>query len=151
MSAQGESYDEHVLSALMRSRPIMFVFMHPSSTATLTDLVRAIGELKLDSLQDLDIVEKNLSQIQDWFDDNVAHTYGEIISQLNAIMTDGRGIVQTVHRSGARSNQVTLDIVFSVVKHSRAVERMMSQDQLVVRYGCRALGHVWHVPFTVWL
>ena len=124
---QGESYDEEVLTALMDSRPVMTLFKEPAS---LTDLVRSVGECTLPSVQKLDLVQKNLTQIQDWFDDNVSHTYGEIIGQLNAIMEAGKAIIKPPSKLAGGNRHVSLEIKFSITKHSRAVERSLTEEQL---------------------
>ena len=129
---QGESYDEEVLTALAESRNVMMLFLQPPS---LTELVCSIRDCKLlTSLQRLNLVEKNFSHIQDWFDDNVSHTTGEIISQLDAIMNKGRGLIRTVAKAGNNGEAViSLEIQFTVTKHSREVTRVMTEDQLAVR------------------
>jgi hypothetical protein len=124
---QGESYDEEVLLALMESVPVMVMFRAPES---LTALVSTIGQCQLPSLRRLNMVEKCLSQIQDWFDDNVSHTFGEVIAQLKAVMNDGRAVVRCLQLHAAVAPTVTLEIHFVIHRQGRSQDRVMTEEQL---------------------
>ncbi len=126
---QGESYDEEVLNALMKSRPVMVLFRSPRS---LTELVTSIQAYNLPSLQYLDVVERSLSQIQDWFDDNLSHTFGEIMRKLPAIMSDGKAVFLTGSTIVDQKPGAVLEIHYTGFKHSREVSQVMTEDHLAV-------------------
>jgi len=133
---QGESYDEEVLSSLMQARPVMALFRAPP---TLTDLVAAVGKLTLPSLQPLDVVEKNLTQIQEWLEDSGSHTFGKIMGQLTSIMAHGKAYVTVASKTAPSFSPVALDIRFPVGKLdpgmtpeqlAAVVYNSMTEDQL---------------------
>lgn len=97
---QGEEYSEGVLKALMDTMPMIALFVAPPS---LTALVEGVGRFTTAAMAQLDVVERCLGQIQDWFDDNVSSTVGGVHAQLLAIWEGGRVVVApprvTIHFS----------------------------------------------------
>jgi len=108
----------------MESRPAMVLFRSPAS---LTDLVTSIQAFDLPSMDKLRVVGDSLSQIQDWFDDNLAHTLGEVKRKLAAIMTQGTAVFRVSDVHG-----MALEIHFPGFKHSRVVNHVMTEEQLDV-------------------
>jgi len=119
---QGQSYDGEVLSALMESHHSLDPFLSPDSFST---LVCSIKDFDAASLTRLKLVEENLSHIQDWFDDNVSNTYGEVITELKSIMDGGRAVIKTDTVLGA-----TLSVEFSVTRQTRVTHRVKTEAQL---------------------
>jgi hypothetical protein len=132
--SQGEPYDGEVMNALHTSHTTILGFMNPPS---LTDFVRLVGSLDETKLKYLDMVSKNMRQIRDWFDNNVSHTYGEIIGKLNAIMGGGHGCLRLTP-SGVR-----LEIEFKSSSRVDGVNPKITEDQLEVtfRTACLLLSH----------
>jgi len=97
------------------------------SPASLTDLVTSIQAFDLPSMDKLRVVGDSLSQIQDWFDDNLAHTLGEVKRKLAAIMTQGTAVFRVSDVHG-----MALEIHFPGFKHSRVVNHVMTEEQLDV-------------------
>ena len=125
--SQGEPYDGEVMNALHASHTTILAFMNPPS---LTEFVRTIASLDEAKLKHMDLVSRNMRQIRDWFDNNVSHTYGEIIGKLYAIMTGGLGCFRTT------SSGVSLDITFSSSTGSAnpadTIRKVMTEDHLTV-------------------
>ncbi len=75
----------------MDTHAVMDIFMQPESFSS---FVSSLETIDAATMQKLLLVEQNLSHVQDWFDDNVANTYGEVVSELNAIMENGRAVIR---------------------------------------------------------
>ena len=122
---QGESYDGEILNAL---EPARATFLRMKDPATLTQFVESVRTLTPQQLLQLETVGKNFSTIQDWFDDKVSHTYGEIMNKLEAIMAKGTASFPLTKDSSV----IKLEIAFPMKKGGKDVQSFLTEEALAV-------------------
>jgi hypothetical protein len=85
-TCQGEDRGTRIMTALEQARPAVLLLYQPAS---LTALVRAVKGLTQNQVASMFTCAQHSTEVQEWFDENVSHTYGEIMASLDAVQSAG--------------------------------------------------------------
>lgn len=124
---QGEDRGTRIMTALEQARPAVLLLHQPIS---LSSLVRSIKGLTQHHVASMFTCAQHSTEIQEWFDENVSHTYGEVMASLDAVQSNG---IATFVVEG---DSVVFRLQYEIVRGSQKISRKKQGSEIKVVHAC---------------